>query len=291
MTKIPRVEGAELVGVFKHDSPEWHAQRAAVVGSSDVAAILGLSPWKSAYTVWQEKQGHITPAEPSPQMKRKYAYGHHMEPFVADLWEEQHPGLALGITGSWRNKERPWQGCNPDRLVYRTGPEALVELKTFNYAADWADIPPQNYVVQLKWQLDVFGYRRGWLAGYANVSGEYVEHEIELNDFEAEITRQTVKNFLDSLTPPDIDGSVSTYETLRRLNPSLNRGVEVEIPADVADAYLEAMNDEKRAASEALKWKGHLLAHMGAAQWATYGGTRIASRVARGDNVPYLKEA
>lgn len=283
---------AVLAGTWEHDTPEWHAFRAGVIGSSDVATVLGLG-FKSAYTLWHEKRGLVAPAEPDARLRRKFAYGHHMEPFVASLFEEGHQHLALAVTGSWTHSARTWQGCNPDRLVLDGGKAlSVVELKTFPTLADWEGGPPPGYVAQLLWQVDTFGFEGGWLAGYANLSGDYVEHYFEANPFAAEATRATVKAFFDSEEPPVIDGSASTYQTLRKLNPSIARGAEVEVPQDIAERYLEARGNLKAAESESLKWGGHLLAHMGTAQYAVYEGKRIASRVAgRGeDPVPYLKE-
>jgi putative phage-type endonuclease len=35
----------------------WHQFRASGIGSSDIASILGISPWKSAHQLWKEKTG------------------------------------------------------------------------------------------------------------------------------------------------------------------------------------------------------------------------------------------
>jgi hypothetical protein len=281
---------AILAGTWEHDTPEWHAFRASVVASSDVATVLGLG-YKSAYTLWHEKRGLVEPEQPDAKLRRKWAYGHHMEPFVAGIFEDTHPDLALAITGSWTHKVRTWQGCNPDRLVLDGGEAtSVVELKTFPSLADWQDGPPPGYVAQLLWQVDTFGFAGGWLAGYANLSGDYQEYWYDANPFAAQATRETVKAFFDAEVPPEIDGSLSTYQTVRRLNPSLRRGEEVHIPQDVAEQYLEATAAGRAAEAELLKWKGHLLAHMGTAQYGIYEGKKIASRVAVKDGVPYLKE-
>lgn len=283
---------AELCGTWEHDTPEWHGFRAEHIGSSDVATVLGLTS-KSPLTLWYEKRGLVSPEQPDAKLARKWRYGHHMEPFVASIFEEEHPELVLAITGSWQHRERIWQGVNPDRLVFSgAAPVSVLELKTFPSLNDWYDGPPPNYVAQLLWQVDTFGFDGGWLAGYANLSGDYVEYWYDADPFRAAVTREAVKAFLDADEPPAIDGSESTYQTLRRLNPSIDRGREVEVPEGIAIAYNVARTGLKQAESDALKWGGHLLAHMGTAQYATFQGKRIASRVAgRGeDPVPYLKE-
>ena len=39
--------------------PEWLEQRRKTVGGSDAAAIVGLSQYASAYTVWADKTGRL----------------------------------------------------------------------------------------------------------------------------------------------------------------------------------------------------------------------------------------
>lgn len=324
MTKTATHTGAaEYVGTHKQGSPEWHAARDAGIGSSDIAPVLGIG-YKSAFTLWHEKVGLVEPATPDEKLQRKYDYGHWMEPFVAGIFADKHQELFVQETGSWRNRERPWQLSNPDRLVTLADspadtltPHSVVELKTFPSLSDWDYGPPPGYVAQLKWQLDTFGFRHGWIAGYANLSGDYVEYGFELNPFEADATRAVAEVFWLSVVEarqvladagegamedpgvrailaelaPDIDGSEGTYQTLRRLNPSLERGKEHEVAEEIAEQYLEATKAAKAADSDLNKWKGHLLAHMGTAQYALYDGKKIASRVGMKDSVPYLKEA
>lgn len=289
---------AELVGVFEDGSPEWHAARREHIGASDVPIILGLSGYKSAYTLWHEKAGLVEPAPVSPEQQRKRDYGHYMEPYVAGLFEQAHPEFGgLVGTGTWRHRERPWQGCNPDRLLYpdpsATCFSSVVQLKTANFLTDWEDELPAAYVAQVRWELDTFGFRSGWLAAYFNVSGHYRDYLIEVDDFEADAVRARVRAFADSITdgtPPDIDGSSDTYMTIRRLNPSLTRGKEIEVPDDIAIQYQVARQRLRESEADTNKWAGHLLAHMGTAQYATWKGKRIASRIAKGDNPPYLQE-
>ena len=298
---MQKIGTAEYLGTFEHGSELWHDARSEVIGSSDVAAILGLSTYKSAFTLWHEKAGLVQPVQPDAKQRRKLAYGHHMEPFVADLFLKEHPELLVLTTGTWRHSERRWQGCNPDRLLTfaetpAENPQAhsVLELKTFPSLSDWEDGPTPGYRAQLLWQLDTFGFKRGYIGGYANLSGDYVEYVFDVDPFEADAVRAKVLAFAESITngePPEIDGSQGTYETLRKLNPSITPKTEAVIAAEIAERYIEARAALKAADSDLNKWKGHLLAHMGTAQYALYDGNKIASRVAVRDGVPYLKEA
>lgn len=39
--------------------PQYLEERRKGIGGSDIAAILGLSPWKTAYQVYQEKRKEV----------------------------------------------------------------------------------------------------------------------------------------------------------------------------------------------------------------------------------------
>lgn len=47
---------------------EWLAQRRTGIGGSDVAAILGLSPWRTPYQVWEDKTGRSDDQEETPAL-------------------------------------------------------------------------------------------------------------------------------------------------------------------------------------------------------------------------------
>jgi putative phage-type endonuclease len=297
METLTTLGNAELVGTFVDGSPEWHAARADLIGASDVPIILGLSTYKSAYTLWHEKAGLIEPQPVSTEMQRKRDYGHFMEPFITDIFRKEHPDLDIRPTGTWRNRERKWQGCNPDRLVTSTrlpGVATLAQIKTANFLTDWEAKLPPAYVAQVQWELDTFGYDTGYLIVYFNVSGHYREYEIKADPFVADAVRDRVRAFADSIgecEPPDIDESPDTYETIRRLNPSLVRGKTVTVPEDIGLEYVRSLNLLRHAEGQYNMWRGHMLAHMGTAQYAEMpSGLRIASRVAKGNNPPYIAE-
>lgn len=283
-----RFPAGTLVGTFDDGSPEWHEQRDSVIGSSDIATILGLSDWKSAYTLYQEKRGEIEPAPVPQEVQDRYDYGHHMEPFIAQKFRERHPDVEPERTGSWVNNEHPWLGCNPDFLI---GDEIL-ECKTFPSLYEWNEFGPSPiYVAQLQHQMFVLGAKRAVIAGWGSRGG-YGEWWFDADPFQQAVQLNAAIEFarrVDAGEPPEIDGSESTYMTLRRMNPSLTRGAEEQVPAHIAEALLEAEETFKAAEKEQLKWRGHMLAHMGTAQFAVFDGKRIASRVGVKDNPPYLK--
>jgi hypothetical protein len=141
--------------------------------------------------------------------------------------------------------------------------------------------------------MDTFGFRYGWIACWFAVGG-YAEYFFEADDFISEVNREAAIEFnrgVDEGIEPEIDGSMSTYMTLRRLNPSLNKGEEVTVPDFIGQQYLDAVAALEAATAEELRAKGHLLAHAGTAQYIFHNGQKIARRQASGTNVPYIVKA
>ena len=54
-------DGIDVEGMEKQQ--RWHFERRLGIGGSDVAAILGQSPYKTAYQVWQEKTNRAEPED------------------------------------------------------------------------------------------------------------------------------------------------------------------------------------------------------------------------------------
>jgi len=60
-------------------------QRKKAIGASDVPAILGLSPYRTAYDVWLDKTGQIPDQEETDAMRR----GNYLERAILDYAEDQ----------------------------------------------------------------------------------------------------------------------------------------------------------------------------------------------------------
>jgi predicted phage-related endonuclease len=270
------------------------------VGSSDIGVILGLSGWKSALTLHYEKRGLIEPAPVSPEQQELFDYGHYMEPFIGRLFLERHMDemALIESPGSWRNIQRPWQLSNPDALIVGVEPGldyGILEKKTAKFKAEWDEngVPP-IYDAQVRWQMDTFGFRYGWVACWFAVGG-YGEYLIEADDFIADVNRDAAMEFnrgVDEGVEPEIDGSVSTYTTLRTLyNDSIEPKKEVTVPDHIGQQYLDALAALTAAEAEELRARGHLLAHAGTAQYILHNGQKIARRQAKGNGVPYIVKA
>jgi putative phage-type endonuclease len=272
--------------------------------ASKVAAVIGLSPYVSHYTLWHVLAGNLPPDEAmTPEQRR----GHLLEDAVAQYVAEEHK-LDLRPGGSWQNRERPWQAATPDRLVVE--PEnphaewldyeatAVVECKTAadfeNWGADRTDQVPDYVRAQVIWQLDTLGLQRGYV-GVLLPYLSFRSYVIEANPGEAEWLRARAVDFLAMVEygiEPDIDTHGSTYPTLRQLHPDIEPRT-VDVDAELADRYVSAVLALRAAKREEAAAKT-LIAHaMGNARSAVHAttGVLIARRESKNGGLPYVKAA
>jgi putative phage-type endonuclease len=101
---------------LKQNTPEWHAFRREHIGSSDIAAIVGLSPWKSRHDVWEDKVLGKTNFESTYAMER----GKTLEPIARERYiketsievepavceSSKHPFFMTSLDGLSKDKKR-----------------------------------------------------------------------------------------------------------------------------------------------------------------------------------------
>lgn len=146
---------ASTVGL-SHD--DWLAIRRTGIGSSDIAGVLGLSPWSSPYTVWCDKRGLTPPVQQTEQME----VGTELEEPIARIFQRRHGRPVRRVRAILRHPEYPFALANLDRVT--DGGQAVVEIKATSQT--W-DAVPDHYMVQVQWQLAVTGLPWGYLVPLA----------------------------------------------------------------------------------------------------------------------------
>lgn len=278
---------AALIGAFRAGSREWHEARHAGLGGSEIAAVVGLSPWESAWHLWQVKAGNL---EPSNSDSVRLRIGTRLEDAVVS--EGEHRGHFMRRTGMWQHKERPWQLAEPDRLLTKTArgrrPVGVYEAKTVDPSVAWEwgpdgggadDIPP-HYRAQVAWYLSCLDLPYGILGALIGF-GDYREYRIERSMEDEEWLLGKADAFIDSLekgVSPDIDGSDVTYRAVRAMHPEISLR-DQEVPTELAMAYVDAQEAAHVATTAARRQKSRLLDAMGDARTAvTPDGDRVAQR-------------
>lgn len=149
--------------------------RRSGIGGSDIAAILGLSPWSGPMDVWLEKIGQAAPLVETERMR----WGHLLEDPVAKEYARKKgrkvrnapttldPITNLRARVVRHSADKPWRMANVDRLTSDprdAGVRRGLECKTADRfaAADFGeedtDQVPVNYLLQCMWYMAVTGY-------------------------------------------------------------------------------------------------------------------------------------
>lgn len=302
--------GPVFVGDFVPGSPEWQAARRHGIGGSEIAAVLGLSPFESRFSLWHRKIGLAAPVQQNDVMY----WGNRLEAVVRDefnlrhcRWpdEEGNDGAfpAAMPVGTWRHADRPWQIANPDGMIHHweargvlSGrPWMLYEGKTSFNSDGWGepgtDEIPVYYRTQVLWYLDVFGLKTCHLAVLISGS-DYREYVIEYSRDEVDIMLAAARDFLGTIERrerPDIDEHDATYQVVRELHPDIE-DVKVDVPGHIAIPYLDAYAAHKAAETEKKRTAAVLADFMGSARRAMFDGRQIAMRaVGSGDGPPALR--
>jgi len=275
---------AVLLGDFANGSPEWHELRnePGVIGGSDIAACAGLSSWTSPITLWAKKTGQI-PDEVTPNMSMKL--GTILEEPILQLFADEHPELTVLTTGTWANKTYPWMRANPDGLYLDAdGNWGIVEVK---FSRDYWTQVPQSYRAQVLWYMQVFGIRQAKLVALAGSS--YQEYDIEWDQFEADTLFEAAVRFRHAcleLKMPDWDGSNSTLETVRALNPNIEDG-EVDLD-ELGVHYFNAVTDAEAANTKLTELKSRVVKAMEGKKRGLVYGDHLISLRSRAGGMPYL---
>lgn len=282
---------AHHIGTFDSNSPEWHALRLRGIGGSDVAGIVGLSPWNSPFKVWAVKTGRMdddfTPSEAAE-------WGNRLEPIIIDKLEEQFPEYKIyRNVGTWANNERPWQLANPDAL-YETpdGRLGVIEIKTSRYEDDWlSGQPPVHYQTQVQWYSQALGLDAPIIVAALFSGSKFRVFEVESDKFQQDTFLAEVEKFRNNyiLEPdrkPEFDGSLATYETVREINPDIE-DAEIEL-GDLGVHYTLALADFEQAETYLNEMKSRVLDAMGKCKRGLAHSIWIVTRQARGTGRPYL---
>lgn len=195
---------------------EWLAERKKSIGGSDAAAIVGLSAYCSPYTVWAEKTGRLPPREDNEAMRQ----GRDLEEYVAQRFCEATGKRVRRKTDMIRNQKHPFAHANIDRLVI--GEKAGLECKTtsaLNTKLFKNGEYPAHYYVQCVHYMMVTGLKKWYLAVLV-LNKEFHIFEIERDEEEIEALAAAEAEFwksVESDTPPPVDGTNSTTDTIKTI--------------------------------------------------------------------------
>lgn len=279
------------------DEAEWLNLRRTRINSTDSPALLGISPYRTAYELWHVKAGLL---EDTFEDNARIAWGRRLEPVIAAGVCEDH-GLELvrplkvymlddhidGMGSSFDFEVR--DPSNPD-----AGP-GLLEVKNVDglvFRQAWQNIDgepeaPPHIEAQVQHQLAVSGYR--WAVIGALVGGN-TSHLIrrERDDNFIAFLREKVRAFLASIEAkeppaPDYRRDLETLKDLyRQSDPAARLAPEQEARlAEIVERY-DAARAAAKAADEAQKAvQAELLDVLGPVEKALLGDWSVTAKTSQ----------
>ncbi len=260
---------------------EWLKKRQFGIGGSDVAAILGMNPYKTPFDVWIDKTGSEPIEIPdNPRMRA----GRMLEPVIAELYT-QETGNKVQYDNKVRvHKEYPFLLANIDRSILSNNGRGtgVLEIKaTSKYAFEqWEDegLPKPTYL-QIQHYLSITGRKWGDVAvlidGYdiRIIPVEYDSETIKL--MTAQLISFWRNNVLKIIPPEPIN-----EEDIKKMYPNPTSGKTIKAALETYEIIQELrilkdkikpLEKEKKKLSEQVKLM------MTDAEILNFGGEIIAT--------------
>lgn len=239
------------------------------VGASDIAAVVGISPYKTALDVWAEKTGRA-----KFEGNRPTRAGQVLEPGILALYAEEQ-GVDLWFPGSIRRDDGT--GCTPD-AVSSAGYDVQVKLVGVNQAKRWGDVHdgdggiPPEVLAQIHyeaWHLremfgvhDVRGHAVAQIGTDQRVFDVSIDHEYA--DALVELGRRFWRDHVVADCMPEV--GEASRDTLQALFPRVARkelSPMTEEVALLAHRYRALADSGKEISDERERVAGQLCALIG----------------------------
>lgn len=213
------------------DRSEWLSARREGIGGSDIAGILGVSPWASPWSVWISK---IAPPLDEPTGDH-LQWGHKLEP-IALAEVASRTGLVVEPQNLsiWYSPLSDICIATPDGLI---GPDGVVEVKAPRsfagfgedgaHIAAWGDgsddICPPHYYLQCQWEMAATARAYCLLAVISWPSVRVIRIDRDDRVIASAIERAEAwwLRHIENGEPPEVDGSDAAARWLSERFPGL----------------------------------------------------------------------
>ena len=286
---------------------EWLERRKHTIGGSDAAAIVGLNPYSSQYSLFAEKTGRI----PGFGGNLATEVGAFLEEFVAKKFEQETGKKVRRENAFIYNDEYPWAHANVDRVI--CGESALLEIKTtdsLNMKKFKNGEYPTNYYCQAVHYLSVTGKERCYLAVLIG-NKDFMWFTIERDEAEIAALMDAEREFWELVktdTPPAVDGARATTAAVSAIYADSEDDIRCDLYSyqSYLEEFTELNGQIKELESRRDECANHVKTFMGEAgggecekfrvSWKTqtrrtFDQKRFASENPDIDLSPYFKES
>ena len=267
------------------------SKRPLGIGGTDIAAILGLSSYKTPLEVWTRL---ISGNEYSPDLLH-LRFGQHAESFIANEYERATRLKTHSHPEPIFHPQHGFMFGHVDRLVSESGESAVVsgkintnrllECKTtsaFN-RSEWGDEGsdqiPSTYLMQCAWYLAI---TRCEVADVAVLLGNndfriyHIKRDLELEDLLLMHAQRFWSDHVLTMSPP----KPITCEDAALLFPKNDANSEIEADDQISQAlehYREKLSQANALSDECERLKTEILTYMGHSERLCFRGKTLAT--------------
>lgn len=271
------------------------------IGGSDVAAALGLSPYRTPMQLWHELLSRDVAGPVRGAAALHLRFGQHAEPFLVEEYERCTGLRTRAHAKTLRHPRHGFMFGHVDRLVYASEakntdrsrgagaeseqPTAVLECKTASafsrqgWGTAGTDQVPTQYLLQCVWYMALTGCPSAELAvliGNNDFRIYSVARDLQLEAAVIERVERFWNDHVIAKTPPKAlrpeDASIAW--------PQEQAGASVQASEEIAGA-VELYRHHNALASEAERecerLKAQIMSFMGSAERLTVGGHTVAT--------------
>ena len=224
--------------------------RTKFIGGSDIAAVMGMSRWKTPLQLWAEKTGKVE--QPDLSNVEAVEMGSELEETMARMFTKR---TGKKVRRAPKDYKLPPQfdgqnvydcfSCQVDRLV--EGTDELLECKTASAwkEKEWEDEEiPAEYILQVQWQLGITGRSVGHIA--VLIGGQkFVYKEIKADpELFAKMLKEAIKfwSMVEMKTPPMAAGDDNDF--IIKLHPENDEQLQEMQEMNDSIALLQQLKED-----------------------------------------------
>jgi len=269
------------------NAPEMN--RLGFIGGSDVAAILGVSPWKTPHELWLQKTGRAPREEITPEQKKRFDRGHRLEPVVLQmlidrLQDDGHDVQLVRTNERYQDAEHPFMACEIDFELMLDGEHINGDCKTVHpfaakkWGEEGTDEVPIEYAAQFMHGLGITGRQKCIVATLIGMD-DLLIYMIERDDETIAGIRGRVVEFWNECIVADTAPDPIDFDDCKAIYAKSNGG-SIEATSEIRDAVFNLAEAKSKIkilerTEEELSYR--ITAFMQPNATLTFGGNVIAT--------------
>lgn len=252
VTGYPRYKPLVVTETAHLSEAEWLNFRRGGIGGSDVAILMGVSPYHTARDLYYDKL-NIKPVIDEEDNWLQKEIGHVLEPLVAKLFEKKTGMKVIQIKKMFKHPVHQFMYADVDFFIETDdGKRGVLEIKTshYNNLLKWKDDAiPYHYELQCRHYLAVTDLDFAYIAClFSNSESDFIYRRIDRDRAYEDVIIQTEKQYWETyiiprVEPPYTEDGDMVLESIRKHHGGADKAADGIILTDDeiirVDRYLE----------------------------------------------------